>query len=470
MPVDIDSINSIIEALGKRNSTKNFIQHLVNYIMRHQNEFEVDYESTSREDRFSTGKLEKEVFLMLANICRYSNANGNAAQASDVMIRLGYYSYQHNPKRFRQKIENLKKIEKSRQSPGTSTKKTSGRKKNNDFISENEDVLEYTETESTYEGEVNYNANGLHSPYPEITESADPSLSSDNTQCQVEPEYFGDATPVGQHAGELPCINQPTDRPTTNLQRSIQLYGIPNLIGQSTEDSTIESDTQSPSNMNSIGSCNCDSSDDISDLPNPCSTGNQTDCNGVSPSLQFPPTTSIPGHSSPEISPSPVSIIIPDNSFQNERLNEQYQTGGELQHDELDLNLLPPLPSSFSSTTTPSGFSRRESPLPIMECHFGQHADDSEMNLINKHMYGDEEISSSPGNIRTSIVLLPGQQYHEELWSNSSYNTIAVPTQNNPLTSSRNNERTLTDSIHSNKGGAEIEKTKNDDSTVGFNS
>ena len=48
---------------------------------------------------------------MLADICRRFNGNGNADQASKIMIHLGYSSYQLNPKRFRQKIENLKKIE-----------------------------------------------------------------------------------------------------------------------------------------------------------------------------------------------------------------------------------------------------------------------------------------------------------------------------------------------------------------------
>lgn len=411
MPVDLDSIKSIIEELGKTNSTKEFIKKLLNYIMKHQHEFEADYKGTCRNQRFSSGKLEKEVFLMLATICCHQNRHGNAAKASKVMISLGYYSYEHNPNRFRQKIENLKKIEKNgkkQQKTRQPTKKISGRKRMMSSICENEieEVYEYTETESMYEEEVNYNANGRLSQPLELTESTNHSLSSHSTQFQIEPEYsgdFGDATPVKQSDDELPTFNQPTD-----IQESIQLYGLPNSFDQSTEDSITEGDIQNPANMYSVGSCACACDDDDDD-----------DRNSV-----------IDDNKNPVGNDRTFLINIPINVYSD---------------DISDL----PAPDSIRTQENCSGMS-----------NFAEYDGYASRE-------GNEEISFHQGNIRDSIVLPPGQQSQEGLVTSLSYNPVETPTQNDPLTSSRNDERTLIDSIHNNKGGAEIEDSKDVFNTAG---
>lgn len=78
---------------------------------RHQDEFEVDNEGVCGEQHVLTGEMEKRLFLMLADICRRYYGHGNANQASKIMALLCYSSYHHNLKRFRMKLENVKKIE-----------------------------------------------------------------------------------------------------------------------------------------------------------------------------------------------------------------------------------------------------------------------------------------------------------------------------------------------------------------------
>ena len=123
--MNLEEIKATLLDLGKRNDTLELSRSLIEYIERNQAEFQNDYSHTCKEQRFSSGKVEKQVFLKLADICKRQNGNGNAAQASRVMILLGYDSYRINPQRFRQKIENLKKMEKAKKKSHRDSRRSS---------------------------------------------------------------------------------------------------------------------------------------------------------------------------------------------------------------------------------------------------------------------------------------------------------------------------------------------------------
>lgn len=103
------SIADAIVALGRRNKTEARASELLKWLRGTYRQCEDDYTKTSTIKRYSTGKLEKKIFLYLADICQWENGNDNARQAGDIMIMLGYKSYQVRPHRFRQKVENEKK-------------------------------------------------------------------------------------------------------------------------------------------------------------------------------------------------------------------------------------------------------------------------------------------------------------------------------------------------------------------------
>ena len=116
-----EEVVEILHRLGDRNSTQDKVQELEVYLRKNGHRCVEDYDNTCKEQRYSSGKYEKEIFTYLADICKKQNGNGNAADASRVMILLGYESYRTKPKRFRQKIENMKKKDRN------STKKRAGK-------------------------------------------------------------------------------------------------------------------------------------------------------------------------------------------------------------------------------------------------------------------------------------------------------------------------------------------------------
>lgn len=95
------------------------VDEVASYIEANYNQFAVDYERTSQKDRFSTGKLERKIFMYLAEMCKWNNANNNAKNASAILDELGYHSYQTREKRFRQKVENEKKKKKRKRETRT---------------------------------------------------------------------------------------------------------------------------------------------------------------------------------------------------------------------------------------------------------------------------------------------------------------------------------------------------------------
>ena len=74
------------------------------------NDFHNDYSSTCTTERFSTGRLEKYLVDQLFLLVNWSCTANNVALVTELMILLGYESYEKKKSRFRQKMENeLKK-------------------------------------------------------------------------------------------------------------------------------------------------------------------------------------------------------------------------------------------------------------------------------------------------------------------------------------------------------------------------
>ena len=110
----MEGIRAKLSELARVNGTSNMVDEVAAYIEANYYQFAVDYEKTSQKDRFSTGKLERRIFMYLAEMCKWNNANNNAKNASVILDELGYHSYQTREKRFRQKVENEKKKKKRR--------------------------------------------------------------------------------------------------------------------------------------------------------------------------------------------------------------------------------------------------------------------------------------------------------------------------------------------------------------------
>lgn len=105
----MEIIREKVQQLAQVNGTTSKSEDVLKFIQANLNKFAEDYKSTSQKDRFSTGKLEKRIFIYLAELCKWNNGNENARIASAILTELGYHSYQKKEKRFRQKVENEKK-------------------------------------------------------------------------------------------------------------------------------------------------------------------------------------------------------------------------------------------------------------------------------------------------------------------------------------------------------------------------
>jgi len=108
MPLPVSLVDAIV-SLGENNKTEKITVVLIKLLENCYDKCADDYKHTSTNQRYSTGKLERKIFLKLADICNWKNSNGNAKRGGDIMYQLGYLSYDERPNRFRQKVENEKK-------------------------------------------------------------------------------------------------------------------------------------------------------------------------------------------------------------------------------------------------------------------------------------------------------------------------------------------------------------------------
>lgn len=110
-----EEVYHLVYDLGEKNGTMGAAKVLVQFLEKNGDLCKEDYEKTSRELRFSSGKIEKAIFKLLAMVVNKQNKNGNAQKASHIMFLLGYKSYMEKSHRFRQKMENLLKNERKKQ-------------------------------------------------------------------------------------------------------------------------------------------------------------------------------------------------------------------------------------------------------------------------------------------------------------------------------------------------------------------
>ena len=103
----------LINSLASINNTKQEAEQAKKFVEENWYEFRRDFESTSTKERCSTGEIERDLFRLIANVCDWKTNEDYMRIASQIMILCGYHSYEKE-NRFKQKIQNILKKEKSR--------------------------------------------------------------------------------------------------------------------------------------------------------------------------------------------------------------------------------------------------------------------------------------------------------------------------------------------------------------------
>ena len=163
MELPVAIIDAII-TLGRRNMKEDCANSLIMFLKEHYLQCGEDYKRTSTNERYSTGKLEKKIFIKLADICHWENGNDNAKQAGDIMIMLGYMSYKERPNRFRQKVENGKK--KKRNGKLQRRRRRTGKRRFRYDISSSEES--YSDYERISEPDVKSESDNRENPFFDI--------------------------------------------------------------------------------------------------------------------------------------------------------------------------------------------------------------------------------------------------------------------------------------------------------------
>ena len=103
------SLSKIVYGLETSNNTSgNGVREILS--QHRAEEFVRDYEHTCKNERYSTGPLEKMLINQLLLLVNWSCTLNNNQLVTEFMIILGYKSYAKKPRRFRQKMENELKI------------------------------------------------------------------------------------------------------------------------------------------------------------------------------------------------------------------------------------------------------------------------------------------------------------------------------------------------------------------------
>ena len=94
----------LVYFLASIHNTQRGTDQTIQFVKENWGKFRADYESTSKKERFSTGKVERILFNHIANLCNWKTHLKYMKAASRIMILCGYRSYEKE-KRFRQKIQ-----------------------------------------------------------------------------------------------------------------------------------------------------------------------------------------------------------------------------------------------------------------------------------------------------------------------------------------------------------------------------
>ena len=102
----IEIVIHMATELALTNNTLQYLAPFIRFVEQHHNQFSNDYEHASHVKRHSTGQLEKTLVNLLIVLTSYHCTQYNCSVATQIMVFLGYQSYQLNCRRFRQKVEN----------------------------------------------------------------------------------------------------------------------------------------------------------------------------------------------------------------------------------------------------------------------------------------------------------------------------------------------------------------------------
>ena len=102
----------LINSLASINNTKQEAEQAKMFVKENWEKFLRDFKSTSK--RYPTGRIERVLFKLIAKVCNWKTYKDYMRTASQIMILCGYYSYEKNKNRFKQKIQNYLKKERKR--------------------------------------------------------------------------------------------------------------------------------------------------------------------------------------------------------------------------------------------------------------------------------------------------------------------------------------------------------------------
>ena len=110
----LEKVYERVDTLASKERTENEAWIVKCFVKENWARFPSDYENTSRNQRYSSGKVENELFNHIAGLCKWKTNMEYMKIANQIMIYCGYDSYKKNKNRFKQKIENNKKKNKMR--------------------------------------------------------------------------------------------------------------------------------------------------------------------------------------------------------------------------------------------------------------------------------------------------------------------------------------------------------------------
>lgn len=106
IPPEVEIATNMAIELGYANRTTDLVPPFVQFVVERHPDFTADYNSSSHLQRHSTGVLERKLVDMLIRLVSFRCTQFNCQVSSQIMVLLGYDSYQIRSHRFRQKVEN----------------------------------------------------------------------------------------------------------------------------------------------------------------------------------------------------------------------------------------------------------------------------------------------------------------------------------------------------------------------------
>ena len=261
---------TLIDCLASINNKEDKAEQAKKIVEDKWDQFHSDFENTSRKKRYSTGKVEKGLFNHVANVCDWKTNSDYMKKASRIMILCGYHSYEKKKNRFRQKIQNILKKDKSK-SPKMESKKRKRISKKNE--------IEYDVSDSIFQ---------VNNDLPSSNNQGKNNISSINQDVYDVPFPFDQETNKQQptmNQKELLLIhfihhNNPTNKECIPSDEDSVNNSFNSLSDNPLLRQSVDTDYGNNNNLiiqedNSSWGRTISGYDDLSDLPNPANQQNQ---------------------------------------------------------------------------------------------------------------------------------------------------------------------------------------------------